>query len=120
MLERADRFRSTRPTPDPTCEYGFPTLCGQPATWICYPDKFPTSIYACDRHAPRMVTAELAHRLSWAPPLPLDDLKEFVTALAWRAALLRSTDPLRAENARAAFRRARDEYERRLAENNHA
>jgi hypothetical protein len=105
--------------PDPTCEYGFPTLCGQPATWVCYPDKFPLPIHACDQHAPHMVSAELAHRLSWAPPLPLPDLKAFVTALAWRAVLLRDTNPLRAENASAAFRMARDEYQRRVAESEH-
>lgn len=102
--------------PNPTCEWGSSTLCGQPATWVCYPDKYPLPIYACDRHAPLMVSAELAHRLSWAPPLPLADLKAFVTALAWRSVLLRDsgTNTLRAGNARAAFQRARDEYVARL------
>ncbi len=101
---------------DPTCEYGYPKMCGEPATWVCYPDKYPLPIHACDRHGPLMVSAELAHRLSWAPPLPLPDLKAFVTALAWQAVLLRESNPLRADNARAAFRRARDEYQRRQTE----
>ena len=103
---------------DPTCEWGSAALCGQPATWVCYPDKFPLPVYACDQHAPRMVEADQAHRLSWAPPLPLPDLKEYVTALAWRSWLLRNsgTEQLRAENAHAAFQRAREEYERRKAE----
>lgn len=99
---------------DPTCEYGFPTLCGEAATWVCYPDKYPLPIYACDRHAPRMVSADLAHRLPSAPPLPLPDLKVFVTALAWQSFLLRDgSNTLRAQNASAAFRRARDDYRRR-------
>ena len=102
-------------TSDPTCEYGSPELCGKAASWVCYPDKFPTSIYACDRHAPLMVSADLAHRLSWAPPLSLPDLKAFVTALAWRSVLLRDVDALRAGNANAAFRMARDEYIKRQA-----
>jgi hypothetical protein len=96
-----------------TCEYGFPDLCGQTATWICYPERFPGHIYACDAHAPLMVSADLAHRLPDARPLGLEDLRRFVTALAWRAYLLRESNPLRADNARAAFRRARDEYEMR-------
>jgi hypothetical protein len=98
---------------DPTCEYGFPTLCGQMATWVCYPDQYPLPIYACDRHAPLMVSAELAHRLSWAPPLSLPDLKAFVTALAWRAVLLRESNPIRSRNASATFQMARDEFVKR-------
>lgn len=99
---------------DPTCEYGCPTVCGEAATWVCYPDKFPQQVYACDRHAPLMVSAELAHRLPWAPPLPLPDLKAFVTALAWRSVLLRDgSNRVRASNAHAAFRNAHDEYLRR-------
>jgi hypothetical protein len=81
---------------------------------VCYPDNYPLPIYACDKHAPFMVSAELAHRLPSAPPLPLADLKEFVTALAWQSVLLRESNPLRASNAHAAFQRAREEYERRL------
>jgi hypothetical protein len=78
---------------------------------VCYPDKYPLPIYACDQHAPLMVSAELAHRLSSAPPLPLADLKTFVTALAWRSWLLSdSGDTVRAANAYAAFQRAADEY----------
>lgn len=96
-----------------TCEYGFPELCGEAATWVCYPDKFPTHIYACDRHAPLMVPADRAHRLPSAPQLPLPALKEYVTALAWQSVLLRDVDTVRADNARAAFRTARDEYQRR-------
>jgi hypothetical protein len=64
-----------------------------------------------------MASAELAHRLPSAPPLPLPALREFVTALAWRSWLLRGgSNQLRADNAFAAFRLARDEYERRLRE----
>lgn len=98
----------------PTCEWGSATLCGQPATWVCYPDKFPQPIYACDQHAPCVVAADRARRLASAPPLPLPDLKAFVTALAWQAVLLRNTDLLRSQNASAAFRMALDEYHRRI------
>lgn len=98
----------------PTCDYGCPELCGQPATWISYPDKFPTHLYACDAHAPKMFEAHLARRLPSAPPLSMEDLKSYVTALAWSAYLLRhGSDRLRYENARAAFSNARDEYEQR-------
>lgn len=96
-----------------TCEWGYPELCGAVATWICYPDKFPGSIYACDRHAPSMVSAELAHRLPDAPPLPLPELKAYVDALAWRSVLLRDTNRLRADNAHAAFCTYRAEFLKR-------
>lgn len=97
-----------------TCDWGSSVLCGKHATWTCLPDKFPTYLFACDEHAPRMFAAELAKRLPSAPPLPLPDLKAFVTALAWASVLLRGTgNQLRAENARAAFRDAYEEYERR-------
>jgi len=100
--------------PDPTCEWGSAALCGKPATWVCYSDHYPLPMYACDQHGPRMAVADQAHRLSWAPPLPLPALKEYVTALAWRSWLLRGgSNQLRADNAFAAFLRARDEYERR-------
>ena len=98
---------------DPTCEYGHPTLCGQPATWVCYPYKFPLPAYACDRHTPLTAEADCAHRLPSAPPLGLSDLKAFVTALAALAVLLRDSDPLRADNARAAFLKAHNEYVQR-------
>jgi hypothetical protein len=81
---------------------------------VCYPDKFPLPIYACDQHAPRMTTADLAHRLPSAPPLRLTELRAYVTALAWQSVLQRESNPLRAANARAAFQQARDEFERRL------
>ncbi len=96
-----------------TCEWGSAELCGKPATWSYLPDKFPAYLFACDEHAPRMFAAELAHRLPSAPPMPLPLLKSFVTALAWAAVLLRDSNPLRAENARAAFRMAREELKQR-------
>ncbi len=98
---------------DPTCEWGAAELCGQPAAWTCYPDKFPGHIYACDSHAPLMVPADRAHRLSFAPPLALPQLKALVTALAWQSVLLRDSDTLRAANASAAFRMALAEYRQR-------
>lgn len=97
-----------------TCEYGFPDLCGKPATWICHPDKFPGSLYGCDDHAPLMVNAVQAHRLPEAPEMPLLYLKAYITALAWDAYLLMGRNPLRAENARSAFRMAKAEYDRRM------
>lgn len=101
----------------PTCEYGHSELCRRPATWVLYPDKFPTSLYACDQHGPRMGDADRAHRLSWAPPLLLSALKEYVTALAWQSVLLRNSgNDLRQQNASAAFQTARDEYLHRLSQ----
>lgn len=100
-------------TEDRTCEWGHSELCGKPATWVLYPDKFPGSLYACDRHAPRMADADRAHRLPSAPALSLVDLEAYVTALAWQAFLLRESNPLRSSNARAAFRTARDEFFKR-------
>ena len=88
-------------------------MCGKPATWVCRHDRVPFDVFACDEHGPQMCKAELAQRLPSAPPMPLPYLHAYVTALAWAAVLLRDSNPLRAENARAAFRQYREEYERR-------
>lgn len=99
---------------DLTCDYGYPVPCGKTATWSGLPDKFPTTLNACDDHAPLMFEAEIAHRFSWAPPLPLPVLKEYVTACAWRSVLLRDTsNKVRAENAHYAFSNALAEYRKR-------
>lgn len=98
-----------------TCEWGSSELCGRPATWIIHHERFPSDTYACDEHAPKMATADQAHRLSHAPPMPLDALRDYVTALAWRSILLRDSDRFRYEIAHSKFQSAAREYYERAA-----
>jgi hypothetical protein len=60
-----------------------------------------------------MFEAELAHRLSTAPRMPLAYHKAYVTALAWRSWFAKGRTDIRALNTQAAFQNAaRDYYER--------
>ena len=36
------------------CEYGYPALCGKPATYMCLAPGYPYEMPACDEHAPLM------------------------------------------------------------------
>jgi len=36
--------------PAPTCEYGYPKMCGKPAVWVGMMPKYPESLYACEEH----------------------------------------------------------------------
>jgi hypothetical protein len=44
-----------------TCEYGYPTMCGAKAVYICRAPNYPYDMPACEEHA------RLMHGFRWAP-----------------------------------------------------